>query len=206
MTSVTSQIHDGVAVITVEHPPVNALSAGVKTGLDDLLERALGDTAVRAVVIIGAGGTFISGVDIKELQDKAFEGIVCSTLPDTLMKIEDSPKCVIAALDGSTLGAGLEIAMAAHYRVAKPATKLGQPEVNLGLIPAAGGTQRLTKLVGPQKAIEMCAFGELIGAEEGHRLGLVDVLVAGSLREDAIAFAREITERGKPLPRARDRA
>ncbi len=205
MTSVTSQIRDGIAVITVDHPPVNALSAGVKTGLDTLLEQAFDDPAVRAVVIIGAGETFISGADIKELLDTAFDGIVCSTLPETLMKIEDSQKCVIAAIHGSTLGAGLETAMAAHYRIAKPGTTLGQPEVKLGLIPAAGGTQRLTRLIGAEKAVEMCVFGESISAEEGHQLGIIDRMAAGDLLENAIAFAREIEERGGPLPRARER-
>jgi len=125
MEVVSYQIRDGVAVITIQNPPVNALSAEVKAGLDDSLRQALQDEAASAIVIIGAGETFIAGADIKQLRSMAYEGIVCSTLPETLMELESASKPVVAAIHGNAFGAGLETAMAAHYRVARSGTKLG---------------------------------------------------------------------------------
>ena len=196
-------VEEGVAVLTIENPPVNALSPGVPEGIRAGVERALADAAVRAIVIIGGGRTFIAGADIRE-----FAKIVAGDKPrlnlySLLNFIEDSPKPVVMAIHGTALGGGLEVAMSGHYRVAVATAQVGQPEVKLGIIPGAAGTQRLPRLCGVVKAAEMCAFGDPISAAEAHAAGIVDAIIEGDLRMGAIAFAREAVNR--PIRRVRDR-
>ncbi len=192
-----------VAIITVDNPPVNALSPGVAEGIQSAIQSVASDPKVRGIVLIGAGSTFIAGADIRE-----FGKIVSGARPrlnllPSLQAIEDSPKPVVVAIHGMALGGGLEVAMCGHYRLVAPGAQLGQPEVKLGLIPGAGGTQRLPRLVGVLKALEMCAVGESIKAAEAVSLGLADRLIEGDLLTGAIAFARGIAS--GPAPKTRDR-
>src|SRR5579884_4230077 len=194
---------DDIAILTIDNPPVNALSPGVPEGMQARVEQAAVDKPVRAIVLIGAGQTFIAGADIRE-----FGKIVAGTRPRLsllpyLRSIEDSPKPVVAAIHGTAFGGGLETAMSCHYRVIAPDAQVGQPEVKLGLIPGAGGTQRLPRLAGVAKAVEMCAFGEPVKAAEAVELGIADRLIEGDLLSGAIAFAREIAN--QPAPRTRER-
>ena len=193
-----------VAIITINNPPVNALSPDVAKGIAQAIERVSNDDAVKAVVLIGGGRTFIAGADIKEFgkitSGKTQRG--AGLLP-LLLQIEDVRKPVVVAIHGSAFGGGLELAMAGHYRVAAPKAQLGQPEVKLGIIPGAGGTQRLPRLVGVAKAVEMCAEGNPISAQEALKFGLVDRLIEDDLLPGAIAFSREIA--AKPLRKTRER-
>ena len=192
-----------IAIITINNPPVNALSPAVAQGIAQAIEQVGRDEDVKAVVLIGGGRTFIAGADIKE-----FGKITSSKTPrgpgllPLLLRIEDS-KPVVIAIHGSAFGGGLELAMSGHYRVAAANAQLGQPEVKLGIIPGAAGTQRLPRLVGVAKAIEMCADGNAISAQEALNFGLVDRLIEGDLLIGALAFAREVAE--KPSPRTRER-
>jgi 3-hydroxyacyl-CoA dehydrogenase len=192
-----------VAVVTVASPPVNALSANVRTGIAEAVQKAGADPAVKAVVIHCAGRTFIAGADITEF-GKPPKGV---PLNEVNAILEACPKPVVAAIHGTALGGGLELALSCHYRVAVPSAKLGLPEVKLGLVPGAGGTQRLPRLVGVELALEVIAFGEPMKAEEAASHGLVDAVVGeGSLRADAIAFAGKLTADAAPLKKVRDRA
>ncbi len=157
---------------------------------------------MRAIVVIGSGRTFIAGADVNEFQ-KPTAGEYVAEIRACLSTIEDSAKPVVMAIHGAALGGGLETAMAGHYRVIAPSAQVGQPEVKLGLIPGAGGTQRLPRLAGVAKAVEMCAFGAPVKAQEALAAGIVDRIVDGDLRAGAVAFAREIAD--KPIPRTRDR-
>ena len=199
---ITSRDND-VAVITIDNPPVNALSPGVAEGVLAAIDEMNGDPAVKAAVVIGGGRTFVAGADIKEFGKMTSGGPRRSLLP-LLLRIEDSGKPVVMAIHGNALGGGLELAMAGHYRVASPTAQVGQAEVNLGLIPGAGGTQRLPRLVGVAKAVEMCAGGKPVSAREAAALGLIDRLIDGDLLAGAVAFAREVA--GKPAPKTRARA
>src|SRR6516164_8856103 len=184
-----------IAVITIDNPPVNAISPGVPEGLLASIQTAGNDPAVEAVVVIGAGSTFIAGADIREFgKMTAGERPRIALLP-LLLTIEDSPKPVVMAIHGQALGGGLEVAMAGHYRVIAPRAQVGQPEVKLGIIPGAGGTQRLPRLAGVAKAVEMCAFGEPISAPEALALGIADRIIEGDLLGGAVAFAREVANR-----------
>src|ERR1700688_3031716 len=193
-----------VAIITINNPPVNALSPAVAQGIAQAIEQAGKDNGTKAVVLIGGGRTFIAGADIKEFgkitSGKTQRG--AGLLP-LLLQIEDVRRPVVVAMHGSAFGGGLELAMAGHYRVAAPNTQLGQPEVKLGIIPGAGGTQRLPRLVGVAQAVEMCAEGNPITAQEALKLGLVDHLIEGDLLPGAIAFSRDIA--AKPLRKTRER-
>src|SRR5712691_7767159 len=191
-----------VAVITIENPPVNALSPGVPEGIHASLERAHHDPEVEAIVLIGAGRTFIAGADIREF-GKASAEQMRETLVHSLRTMEDSAKPVIVAIHGTALGGGLETAMAGHYRVIAPSAQVGQPEVKLGLIPGAGGTERLTRLAGFSKAVEMCAFGAPIGADDAVASGIADRVIEGDLLTGAIAFAHEAV--GQAAPKTRER-
>jgi len=194
-----------VAVVTINNPPVNALSPGVIESLARALEEAERDDSVHAIVIMGAGRTFIAGADIKE-----FGKIVSGQKPSgeglhpLLARVENCRKPVVMAIHGQAFGGGLELAMAGHYRVAAADAQVGQPEVKLGIIPGAGGTQRLPRLAGVAKAIEMCAQGNPITAGEALRFGIIDRIIEGELQNGAIGFAHEIAS--KPAPKARDRA
>ena len=190
-----------IAVLTLNSPPVNALSFNVRDGLFAGFTAALADAAVDAVVLICAGRTFIAGADISEFGG-APKG---ASLQDVQRLIEDAPKPVVAAIHGTALGGGLEVALCAHYRIAVPSAKCGLPEVNLGLLPGAGGTQRLPRIVGAQKALEMMTSGQHIPAASCLEMGLVDEMAPeGSLLDAAVAFAERIVSESRPLAKIRD--
>lgn len=202
INEVTSlEIKDSVAVLTLNSPPVNALSANVREGLNNGVSAAIEDESVKSIVIICEGRTFIAGADITEF-GQAPKG---PSLYDVQDMIENSPKPVIAAIHGTALGGGLEVALTCHYRIAVPSAKCGLPEVNLGLLPGAGGTQRLPRIVGAQKALVMMTSGEHVPASQCHDMGLVDEMAEeGALESDAIKFANQIVSEGKPLVKVRD--
>ncbi len=203
LVNLTTQ--DGVAVITINNPPVNALSPGVPEGLLAALDVAEEDPLVRAIVIIGGGRTFIAGADIKELELAASgRGNGPPEFHATLASIEDTSKPVVMAIHGTALGGGNEVAMAGHYRVAVTDAQIGQPEVNLGIIPGAEGTQRLPRLVGVAAAVDLCVSGKPIRAPEALKLGLIDRVIEGDLLTGAIAFAREIADQGGALRKTRE--
>jgi len=197
MTSpIRTERHDNVLVIVSDNPPVNALGQAVRAGLAAGIEEALADDAVEAVVIRCDGRTFFAGADITEF-GKPPQG---PSLPEALDKLEASDKPVVAAIHGTALGGGCEVALACHYRVAVPSAKLGLPEVKLGLIPGAAGTQRLPRLVGAEAALPLVAVGNPIPAGKAQAIGLVDEIVGeDSLEADAIAFAK--ARIGQPVPR-----
>src|ERR1700687_5416752 len=192
-----------IGILTVNNPPVNALSPGVPEGIIAGIEAFERDDAVKAMVLIGGGRTFIAGADIREFgkMTSSGEGRRGPGFNSILDRIEKSSKPVVAAIHGTALGGGLETAMACHYRVVVPSAQVGQPEVKLGIIPGAAGTQRLPRLAGVAKAVEMCAVGDPIGAAEAFKFGIVDQVVEGDLLQGAIAFAR--TKIGRPR-RTRD--
>jgi 3-hydroxyacyl-CoA dehydrogenase len=187
------EVRGRVAVITVDNPPVNALSAGVPEAISDAVERACHDSTADAIVLIGAGTTFIAGADItifKQLKTREQSIERSQAMHTRLKKLEDADKPLVAAIHGHALGGGLEFAMACHYRVAVPTARLGQPEVHLGIIPGAGGTQRLPRLCGPADALEMCTGGKPVAATRAVQAGIVDAVIDDDLLEGAIAFAR----------------
>ncbi|MEQ8283341.1 MAG: 3-hydroxyacyl-CoA dehydrogenase NAD-binding domain-containing protein [Parvibaculum sp.] len=190
-----------IAVLTLNSPPVNALSGPVREGINNGIKQAIDDADVKAIVLICEGRTFIAGADITEF-GKAPSG---PSLFDALAMIEHGPKPVVAAIHGTALGGGLEVALTCHYRVAVPSAKCGLPEVNLGLLPGAGGTQRLPRIVGPEKALEMVTSGQHVGAKKCLEIGLVDELAEeGKLREGAVAFGKKIVAEKRPLKKVRD--
>jgi 3-hydroxyacyl-CoA dehydrogenase len=194
----TEQIGN-LALLTIDNPPVNATSHALRAALKSALEAAIADPAVAAIVLIGAGRGFIAGADITEFERKREEPLN----PANIAVMEESPKPVVAAIHGHALGGGLELAMGCHYRVATPAAKLGQPEVKIGITPGAGGTQRLSRLVGLKLALEMIVGGDPIDAKAALEHGLIDEIIAGDLRSGALAFAERVREQ-RPLPRVRD--
>ena len=196
--------HDDVAVITIDNPPVNALSPGVPEGIAAAIEEIQRDPAIHAAVLIGSGRTFIAGADIRELEKAAAGAAAGPNLHGMLQTIEDCPKPVVMAIHGTALGGGLETAMAGHYRVMSPDAQAGQPEVNLGIIPGAEGTQRLPRLVGISAAVEMCVSGKPIKAPEALKLGLIDRVIEGDLLNGAIAFAHSIAAVAPPKTRERN--
>src|SRR5688572_2819930 len=195
---VTTTIRDGVAVITVDYPPVNALGPGVPAGIVEAIDAAERVAAVSAVVFMGAGKTFVAGADINSLERAAWgdREAACDLHP-LLARIEDCSKPVVMAIHGTALGGGLEIAMAGHFRVAVPDALVGQPEVNLGIIPGAEGTQRLPRLVGVAKALDMCVGGKPLKARDAQAAGLIDRVVEGDLVESAVRFARNAAVTGR---------
>ena len=198
-----TQDHD-IAIITINNPPVNAISPGVPEGISEAIDQINQDATVTAAVIIGGGRTFIAGADIKEFtkmtsgEKKTGPGL----LP-LLLKIENCSKPVVMAIHGTAFGGGLEVAMSGHYRVGAPNAQVGQPEVKLGLIPGAAGTQRLPRLAGVAKAVEMCTDGNPVKAPDALKAGILDQLIEGDLLQGAIAFAREMA--AKPAPKTRER-
>ena len=193
----------GIAVITINNPPVNALSPGVPEGISEALDQIARDGSVKATILIGGGRTFVAGADIKEFGKMTSGKSRGPGLLPLLLKIEDSTKPVIVAVHGTAFGGGMELAMAGHYRVALWTAQFGQPEVKLGLIPGAAGTQRLPRLAGVSKAVEMCVSGNPVSAEEAQKLGIIDRIIEGDLLSGALAFAREVV--GKPAPKTRER-
>ena len=202
MTSpITTERHDDVLVIYSDNPPVNALGAAVRTGLDAAVKAGLADASVKAMVIACKGKTFFAGADITEFGKRPVEPL----LPQLLDMVEAADKPIVAAIHGTALGGGCEVTLACHYRIAVPSAQIGTPEVKLGLLPGAGGTQRLPRLAGVKLALELTAKGDPIGAKLAQQAGLVDRLASeGSLVEDAIAFAREVAD-VRPLPRASEK-
>src|SRR6266581_4936824 len=194
---------NGIAIITINNPPVNALSPGVPEGIAEAIEQLQEDGDIQAAVLIGGGRTFIAGADIKEFGKMTAGKSRGPGLLPLLLEIEDCSKPVVMAIHGTAFGGGLELAMAGHYRVAVPNAQVGQPEVKLGLIPGAAGTQRLPRLAGVAKAVEMCAEGNPIKAQDALQAGILDRLIDGDLLSGAVAFAREVA--GKPAPKTRER-
>ena len=196
----TWAVEDAVGILTIYSPPVNALGLAVRKGLSDGIAALNADPAVQAIVLICGGRTFFAGADIAEFG----KPYLVPTLIDVLAELEASAKPVVAAIHGTALGGGLETALVCGYRIAVPSAKVGLPEVKLGLLPGAGGTQRLPRLVGPAVALDMMVSGSPIGAARAVELGIVDCLAGeGRLREDATAFARSIV--GQPVVLVRDR-
>ncbi len=197
--SVSLETRGDVAVVLVDNPPVNALSHHVRQGILDGMTAAAADDAVKAIVLACSGRTFIAGADISEF-GKPPQG---PGLADVQASMEDSPKPVVAGIHGTALGGGLEVAMCAHYRVSVAGARFGLPEVKLGLLPGAGGTQRLPRLTGAAKALEMMAKGEPIEAQEALDVGLIDEIVEDHIA-GAVAFAQRAADEGLPLKRLRD--
>jgi 3-hydroxyacyl-CoA dehydrogenase len=195
MTAVTIEIENKIAVVTVNNPPVNALSFEVRLGLADAVAATDADDAVKAVVLIASGRTFMAGADISEFGKPMTE----PGLPDVVLLIEGAQKPWVAAIHGMALGGGLEVALGCHYRIVDRKAKLGLPEVHLGLIPGAGGTVRLPRVVPVSRAVEMVATGKPVGAKEAKACGLADAESVGDLREDAVEFARGISQKGLPV-------
>ncbi|MGB5902797.1 MAG: 3-hydroxyacyl-CoA dehydrogenase NAD-binding domain-containing protein [Xanthobacteraceae bacterium] len=190
---------DAVAIVTVDSPPVNALSAAVRRGIFEQIKTAAGDPQVQAIVLTCAGRTFIAGADITEFGKPPQP----PGLNEVIAAMENSPKPVVAAIHGTALGGGLETALGAHFRVAVKEAKLGLPEVKLGLLPGAGGTQRLPRAVGPELAVKMIVGGNPIGAAEALKAGLIDEIV-DDLVPGAVAFAKKVVAEKRPLRRLRD--
>jgi 3-hydroxyacyl-CoA dehydrogenase len=192
-------------VITLDNPPVNALSLGVRTAVRDMLAKGTDDPGVKAFVIAGAGKLFSGGADIKEFDS----GISNQSpnLPELVTLVENCPKPVVAAIHGTAVGGGCELPLGCHARVALAGTQVGLPEVTLGLVPGAGGTQRLPRLIGVQAALDAIVTGKLMSAEKAHGLGLVDMLVPkdGDLVKAAVELAAKLASSGKPPIKTADR-
>jgi 3-hydroxyacyl-CoA dehydrogenase len=197
---ISTRRHGDILIIESNNPPVNALSAAVRQGLVEAIEEAEADETVKAVVIACEGQTFFAGADITEFGKPP----VMPWLPQVVDRIEDCTKPVVAAIHGTALGGGLEVALGCHYRIAVPTAKLGTPEVKLGLLPGAGGTQRLPRVAGVGLALQMCATGNPIGAKQAYEAGLVDRIAEGELLPHAVAFAEEVRD-VRPLSKSSER-
>jgi len=204
MTAITEMVdlerRGNVALLVIDNPPVNALSQGVRQGLVEGLAVANEDPEVEAVVLVCRGRTFIAGADISEFGKPPSP----PSLFEAIDGLEAGPKPTIAAIHGTALGGGFEIALACHYRVAVKSARFGFPEVKLGLLPGAGGTQRLPRLVGPQRALEIVTSGNMFGTDEALDTGLIDKIVDGDLTDGAVAFAVEVVSENRPLVKIRD--
>ncbi|MFQ5935687.1 MAG: 3-hydroxyacyl-CoA dehydrogenase NAD-binding domain-containing protein, partial [Acidiferrobacterales bacterium] len=189
-----------VGVVTLNNPPVNALATAVREAIVSCLEQAAGDTEVKATVLIGGGRCFSGGADIREFSQPPRS----PTLPEVIEKVENYPKPVVAAIHNTAFGGGLELALGCHYRIGAPSARVGQPEVKLGIIPGAGGTQRLPRLIGVGPALEMILSGDPVSADKALSLGLLDEVVDGDLTDAAIAFAEQLIAERRPLRKVRD--
>src|SRR5436305_11676714 len=197
---ISTRKHGDVLIVLSNNPPVNALSTAVRQGIVDAIAEAEADDSVNAVVIACEGQTFFAGADITEFGKPPQQ----PWLPAVVDTIENCSKPVVAAIHGTALGGGLEVALGCHYRVADPSAKLGTPEVKLGLLPGAGGTQRLPRVAGVKRALEMTAAGNPIGARQALDCGLVDRLVEGELIPHAVGYAEEVRD-VRPLPKSSER-
>jgi len=197
---VSYRLEGDIGVIGVDYPPVNALGQGVREGLVNCLRQGLEDDQAKALVVIGEGRTFPAGADIREF-GKPPAG---PALPDVISEYESSDKLVIAAIHGTALGGGLEVALGCDYRVALESAKVGLPEVKLGLLPGAGGTQRLPRLIGAKAALDMIVGGNPVKAKDAFKVGIVDEVVGGDLLEGALAYARKLVAENSPLRKIRD--
>jgi 3-hydroxyacyl-CoA dehydrogenase len=184
--------HDDIVVLRIENPPVNALSQAVRQGLAEGMDRAEAEEGVRAVMIVGEGRAFIAGADITEFGKPPME----PHLPNLCNRIEASPLLVVASMHGVSLGGGLEVALSAHYRIAQPTARVGLPEVHLGLIPGAGGTQRLPRLIGVEPALDAITTGRHIKAPQALEMGIVDRVEEGDPQEVGLAYVRELLDSG----------
>ena len=184
--------HDDIVVLRIQNPPVNALSQAVRQGLSDGMDRAEAEDGVRAVMIVGEGRAFIAGADITEFGKPPMEPF----LPNLCNRIEASPLLVVASMHGVSLGGGLEVALSAHYRIAQPSARVGLPEVHLGLIPGAGGTQRLPRLIGVEPALDAITTGRHIKAPQALEMGIVDRVEEGDPQEVGLAYVRELLDSG----------
>lgn len=184
-----------IGIISVNNPPVNALSQAVRAGIKAAVEKGIADEDIKAMVIICEGRTFIAGADIREFDKPFLEPF----LPDLIQFIEDSPKPVIAAIHGTALGGGLELSLGCHFRIAVAGARIGLPEVKLGLLPGAGGTQRLPRVAGVQAALEMIVSGTSIAAAKAHAMGIIDEMVSGDLKAAALAFAQKVIDEKRPI-------
>ena len=200
-TPVLRQLCGDILVLTIDHPPVNALGVQVRRGLLAAIDGADADPAVAAVLLVGAGRNFIGGADIREFGKPP----LAPALPDVCNRIEACGKLVVAAIHGAALGGGLEVALAAHYRIALPAARLGLPEVQLGLLTGAGGTQRTPRLIGAAAALELMLSGRHIGPAEALELGLIDRVGSGTdPRVEGLAYTRELLDQAAAPRRSRD--
>ena len=183
-----------IAVLTIQNPPVNALSHAVRQGLMDRMDQAEADSGVRAVMIVGEGRAFIAGADITEFGKPP----MAPALPDVINRIEASPLIVVASMHGVSLGGGLEVALGCHYRIAVPSARIGLPEVNLGLIPGAGGTQRLPRVTGVDAALDIMTTGRQIGAAEAANMGVIDLVQDGNPLENGLAYITDLLAKDAP--------
>lgn len=194
------EVRDNIALMTIDNPPVNPLSSGVRAGIHEGITKALADSAVEAIVLTGAGRAFIAGADISEFGGAATAG---PSLGEALEMMENSTKPIIAAINGTAFGGGLEVALCCDYRVASPSAPVGLPEVKLGLLPGAGGTQRLPRLVGAEKALQFILSGDPAMAPQAKALGIVDDVVEGDIVEGGIAFAKDVVANGSKTRKIR---
>jgi 3-hydroxyacyl-CoA dehydrogenase len=195
-------LHDGVAVITLDNPPLNGLNHELRDGLVAGIDRASADAGVKAVIVIGAGRAFSSGADIREFNTP--KSTAEPTLRSVIRVVESNAKPVIAAIGGICMGGGLELALGCHFRVASPGAKIALPEVKLGLVPGAGGTQRLPRAIGVEAALNMIVSGATVSSEQFKGTRLIDEIVDGELLQGALAFARKVVAEKRPLTRLRD--
>jgi enoyl-CoA hydratase/carnithine racemase len=205
--NIRTEVENQIALLTIDHPPVNSFNTTVVTELDEAMDDLLADDEVKAIIVTGGGtNAFVAGADIPEIRELlevpgdgyAEARAFIERGQGVNLKIERSPKPVIAAINGFCLGGGLELAMACHMRICSDRARLGQPEINLGLIPGWGGTQRLPRIVGKAKALEMILTGDMITAQEAYRIGLVNKVVpAGAILKEARGLARKIVSKSK---------
>lgn len=186
--------HGDIAVLSIQNPPVNALSQAVRQGLMERMDQAEADDGVRAVLIVGQGRAFIAGADITEFGKPP----MAPSLPDVVDRIEASPLLVIASMHGVSLGGGLEVALGCHYRIAVPSARIGLPEVHLGLIPGAGGTQRLPRVTGVEAALDIMTTGRQVGAKEATAMGAIDVVQDGDALTNGLAYVEKLLNDGAP--------
>ncbi len=191
----TLTIQEGIGIISINNPPVNALGIAVRKGIADGIDQAVKDNQVKAIIIICEGRTFCAGADIREFGQPPID----PNLPEVLEVLDASPKPTLAAIHGTAFGGGLETALSCHFRVGVSTAQFGLPEVKLGLLPGAGGTQRLPRVVGPEKALKMIAIGNPIGAAEALEVGLIDELIEGDLKDGALNFMKKVLDENRPL-------
>jgi len=197
---VTLSVIGNIAVVKIENPPVNAMDKSVRAGLKKVFSELDNKPQIAAIVLGCAGNTFVAGADIKEFDS----GIAEPGFHEIFRTIENYPHPVVAAVHGTALGAGTELALACHYRVVTPTGRFGLPELSLGIIPGAGGTQRLPRVIPLERALDMMLSGKPIAAAEAHELGLVDAVIAGDPIEGGLAYARDLIARGLGVRRTRD--
>jgi len=201
MSAAAYSIHGKVAVITFNNLPMNTLAHAMRVAVLEQLQQALGDASVKAIVLIGGGRAFCSGAEIREFNTP--RSVASPNVRELIAAIEGAPKPVIAAIHGVAMGGGLELAMGCHYRVVSPGTQLALPEVKLGLLPGASGTQRLPRLIGVEAALNMIVSGNTVVSDKLADTALIDELVQGDLLAGALAFAGRLLAANKPIRRVR---